>query len=114
MRRDLYDEQGYYLVHIGFELEADGVPESRREVMRRSRRGFNLINPETNNRIKMKTVDAVCFAWAFTRYSVDYVDQQEEARTATEACTTHDCVPAEHGRNRSHQQQSPPRLFFCP
>jgi hypothetical protein len=29
------------------------------------------------------------FTWAFTRYSVDYVDQQEEARIAV-----HDCQAA--------------------
>jgi endonuclease YncB( thermonuclease family) len=34
------------------------------------------------------------FAWAFTRYSVDYVDQQEEARTANRGVHAHDCDPA--------------------
>jgi endonuclease YncB( thermonuclease family) len=34
------------------------------------------------------------FAWAFTRYSVDYVDQQEEARRANRGVHAHDCVPA--------------------
>jgi endonuclease YncB( thermonuclease family) len=33
-------------------------------------------------------------AWAFTRYSVDYVDQQEEARIANRGVHAHDCVPA--------------------
>jgi len=33
------------------------------------------------------------FAWAFTRYSVDYVDQQEEARRANRGVHAHDCVP---------------------
>jgi endonuclease YncB( thermonuclease family) len=33
-------------------------------------------------------------AWAFTRYSVDYVDQQEEARTANRGVHAHDCAPA--------------------
>jgi endonuclease YncB( thermonuclease family) len=33
------------------------------------------------------------FAWAFTRFSVDYVDQQEEARTANRGVHAHDCVP---------------------
>jgi endonuclease YncB( thermonuclease family) len=33
-------------------------------------------------------------AWAFTRYSVDYVDQQEEARIANRDVHAHDCVPA--------------------
>ena len=34
------------------------------------------------------------FAWAFTRYSVDYVDQQEEARIANRGVHAHDCAPA--------------------
>ena len=34
------------------------------------------------------------FAWAFTRYSVDYVDQQEEARRANRGVHAHDCAPA--------------------
>jgi endonuclease YncB( thermonuclease family) len=34
------------------------------------------------------------FAWAFTRFSVDYVDQQEEARRANRGVHAHDCVPA--------------------
>ena len=33
-------------------------------------------------------------AWAFTRYSVDYVDQQEEARRANRGVHAHDCLPA--------------------
>jgi endonuclease YncB( thermonuclease family) len=33
------------------------------------------------------------FAWAFTRYSVDYVDQQEEARRANRGVHAHECVP---------------------
>jgi hypothetical protein len=33
------------------------------------------------------------FAWAFTRFSVDYVDQQEEARRANRGVHAHDCVP---------------------
>src|SRR5829696_1594334 len=33
-------------------------------------------------------------AWAFTRYSVDYVDQQEEARVANRGLHAHDCAPA--------------------
>ena len=33
-------------------------------------------------------------AWAFTRYSVDYVEQQEEARRASRGVHEHDCVPA--------------------
>jgi endonuclease YncB( thermonuclease family) len=33
-------------------------------------------------------------AWAFTRFSVDYVDQQEEARTANRGVHAHDCAPA--------------------
>lgn len=32
------------------------------------------------------------FAWAFTRFSVDYVDQQEEARIANRGVHAHDCV----------------------
>ena len=32
------------------------------------------------------------FAWAFTRFSVDYVDQQEEARTANRGVHAHDCA----------------------
>ena len=34
------------------------------------------------------------FAWAFTRYSIDYVDQQEEARRANRGVHAHDCLPA--------------------
>ena len=34
------------------------------------------------------------FAWAFTRFSVDYVDQQEEARRANRGVHAHDCEPA--------------------
>ena len=30
-------------------------------------------------------------AWAFTRFSVDYVDQQEEARIANRGVHEHDC-----------------------
>jgi endonuclease YncB( thermonuclease family) len=33
-------------------------------------------------------------AWAFTRLSVAYVDQQEEARIANRGVHEHDCVPA--------------------
>ena len=33
------------------------------------------------------------FAWAFTRFSVDYVDQQEEARRANRGVHAHDCEP---------------------
>lgn len=32
------------------------------------------------------------FAWAFTRYSVDYVDRQEEARAANRGVHAHDCL----------------------
>ena len=45
------------------------------------------------------------FAWAFTRFSVDYVDQQEEARRANRGVHAHDCVPAWEWR----AQQRPPR-----
>jgi endonuclease YncB( thermonuclease family) len=34
------------------------------------------------------------FAWAFTRFSVNYVDQQEEARRANRSVHAHNCVPA--------------------
>jgi endonuclease YncB( thermonuclease family) len=34
------------------------------------------------------------FAWAFTRFSVDYVDQQEEARTANRGVHAHKSQPA--------------------
>jgi len=34
------------------------------------------------------------FAWAFTRFSVDYADQQEEARIAKRGVHAHDCQPA--------------------
>jgi hypothetical protein len=34
------------------------------------------------------------FAWAFTRFSVDYVDQQEEALRANRGVHAHDCMPA--------------------
>jgi endonuclease YncB( thermonuclease family) len=34
------------------------------------------------------------FAWAFTRFSVDYVEQQEDARRANRGVHAHDCVPA--------------------
>jgi endonuclease YncB( thermonuclease family) len=33
-------------------------------------------------------------AWAFTRFSVDYVDQQEETRIANRGVHAHDRVPA--------------------
>jgi hypothetical protein len=33
-------------------------------------------------------------AWAFTRFSVDYVDQQEESRIANRGLHAHDCAPA--------------------
>jgi hypothetical protein len=33
-------------------------------------------------------------AWAFVLYSDDYVDQQEEARTANRGVHAHDCAPA--------------------
>ena len=32
------------------------------------------------------------FAWAFTRFSVDYVDQQEEARRANRGVHAHDAI----------------------
>jgi endonuclease YncB( thermonuclease family) len=34
------------------------------------------------------------FAWAFTRFSVDYVGQQKEARSANRGVHAHDCLPA--------------------
>jgi endonuclease YncB( thermonuclease family) len=34
------------------------------------------------------------FAWAFTQFSVDYVDQQEEARIANRGVHAHDRQPA--------------------
>jgi endonuclease YncB( thermonuclease family) len=40
------------------------------------------------------------FAWAFTRFSVDYVDQQEEARIANRGVHAHDCERAWEWRAR--------------
>ena len=40
------------------------------------------------------------FAWAFTRYRVDYVNQQEEARSAHRGVRAHDCAPAWEWRAR--------------
>jgi endonuclease YncB( thermonuclease family) len=34
------------------------------------------------------------FAWAFARFSIDYVDQHEEVRIANRDLHAHDCVPA--------------------
>jgi Staphylococcal nuclease homologue len=44
------------------------------------------------------------FAWAFTRYSVDYVDQQEEARTANRGVHAHDCAPPWEWRANSERE----------
>jgi endonuclease YncB( thermonuclease family) len=33
-------------------------------------------------------------AWAFTKFNVDYVDQQEEARVADRGVHKHNCQPA--------------------
>lgn len=41
------------------------------------------------------------FAWAFTRFSVDYVGQQEEARIANRGVHAHDCTPAWEWRARN-------------
>jgi len=46
------------------------------------------------------------FAWAFTRYSVDYVDQQEEARRANRGVHAHDCVPAWEWRGQQRTKDS--------
>jgi endonuclease YncB( thermonuclease family) len=43
------------------------------------------------------------FAWAFTRYSVDYVDLQEEARAANRGVHAHDCQPAWEWRAKQRQ-----------
>jgi hypothetical protein len=45
------------------------------------------------------------FAWAFTRYSVDYVDQQEEARRANRGVHAHDCVPAWEWRSKQRRPE---------
>ena len=45
-------------------------------------------------------------AWAFTRYSVDYIDQQEEARIANRGVHAHDCVPAWEWRERQRDRSS--------
>src|SRR5829696_2336927 len=42
-------------------------------------------------------------AWAFTRFSVDYVDQQEEARVANRGLHAHDCAPAWEWRARKQR-----------
>jgi endonuclease YncB( thermonuclease family) len=47
------------------------------------------------------------FAWAFTRYSIDYVDQQEEARIANRGVHAHDCTPAWEWRARQRTRSSP-------
>jgi len=39
-------------------------------------------------------------AWAFTRYSVDYIDQEEEARIANRGVHQHDCERAADWRKR--------------
>jgi endonuclease YncB( thermonuclease family) len=46
------------------------------------------------------------FAWAFTRFSVDYVDQQEEARRANRGVHAHDCVPAWEWGGRSSARKA--------
>ena len=46
------------------------------------------------------------FAWAFTRFSVDYVDQQKEARRANRGVHAHDCVPAWEWRAQQRTRSS--------
>lgn len=43
-------------------------------------------------------------AWAFTRFSIDYVDQQEEARIANRGVHEHDCQPAWEWRAQHRAQ----------
>ena len=43
-------------------------------------------------------------AWAFTRFSVDYVDQQEEARIANRGVHAHDCAPAWEWRAQQRER----------
>jgi len=64
----------------------------------RKRTGTATIEPSQICRVSGEDLGAIMvregFAWAFTRYSVDYVDQQEEARRANRGVHAHDCVPA--------------------
>ena len=46
-------------------------------------------------------------AWAFTRFSVDYLDQQEEARAANRGVHEHDCVPAWEWRAQQRSTSRP-------
>jgi endonuclease YncB( thermonuclease family) len=43
-------------------------------------------------------------AWAFTRFSVDYVDQQEEAHIANRGVHAHNCAPAWEWRAQQRRQ----------
>ena len=45
-------------------------------------------------------------AWAFTRFSVDYVDQQEEARVANRGVHERDCAPAWEWRAAQQRARS--------
>jgi len=51
------------------------------------------------------------FAWAFTRFSVDYVDQQEEARRPTVACMRTTACRRGNGE-RSGGRHDPLPLIF--
>jgi endonuclease YncB( thermonuclease family) len=42
--------------------------------------------------------------WAFTQFSIDYIDQQEEARVANRGVHAHDCVRAWEWRAQQRSQ----------
>ena len=46
-------------------------------------------------------------AWAFTKFSVNYVDQQEEARIASRGVHEHDCLPSCEWRGQQRATSRP-------
>ena len=46
------------------------------------------------------------FAWVFTRFSIDYVDQREEAHIANRGVHEHDCLPAWEWRAQQRARSS--------
>ena len=84
----------------------------------------NLTNSCRSVSISSGSIDRRARIWAsswyarewrgFTRFSVDYVDQQEEARVANLGVHAHDCVPAWEWRAQHRQAPSGSRPFPTP
>jgi hypothetical protein len=70
----------------------------------RDRFGASSPSAERQVRILAPSWSARGVAWAFTRYSVDYLDQQEEACTANRGEHAHDCVPAWEWQPQKNEQ----------